>query len=235
MSKVVFISPCFNAAKNLESLVSSIRSQKNKNWNHIIVDDVSDDDTYDQALVLTEGDKRFEVIKNDEKKFALRNIIDISRRFQGERDTIIAIVDGDDCLCNNNTVDLLTLEYDKGADVVWTDHVWDINGMNVSQDMPNNVDPYFWKWSASHLKTFKANLLADISDDNFKNTNGGWFERGYDQALMLPILYVGKKRSHIGFTCYRYNIESVSVNDRDWAERKQISTINTVRARGFLQ
>jgi hypothetical protein len=63
---------------------------------------------------------------------------------------------------------------------------------------------------------------------------GKWFERGYDQALMLPILKQTTKRKYINEICYLYNIDSVSVDDRDWAEMKQISTINMVRARGLL-
>ena len=59
--------------------------------------------------------------------------------------------------------------------------------------------------------------------------------RGYDQALMLPLLYITNRRSFINEVCYLYNIESVSVDDRDWAEKGQHGTINLVRARGFLR
>ena len=101
--------------------------------------------------------------------------------------------------------------------------------------MPSNVNPYQWPWCTSHFRTFRASLLSEISDENFKNIKGEWFERGYDQALMLPLLYLTKNRKFIEDVCYLYNIESVSVNDRDWAEMKQISTINLVRSRGFLK
>ena len=52
---------------------------------------------------------------------------------------------------------------------------------------------------------------------------------------MLPILSLTNRRKYIDEICYLYNINSVSVNDRDWAEMNQISTINLVRARGFLK
>jgi len=47
-------------------------------------------------------------------------------------------------------------------------------------------------------------------------------------------LSVTNKRKYVDEICYMYNINSVSVNDRDWAEKKQLSTINLVRSRGFL-
>ena len=107
--------------------------------------------------------------------------------------------------------------------------------MNISKPMPPNVDPYSWGWCSSHLRTFKSNLLSSIKDDNFKDLYGNWFERGYDQALMLPVLHVANKRKYLSEVCYRYNINSVSIKDRSWEEKKQHSTVNIIRSRGFLK
>ena len=63
---------------------------------------------------------------------------------------------------------------------------------------------------------------------------GEWFKRGYDQALMLPILSRTSSRSFLNTVCYQYNINSVSMTERSWEEHDQISTINIVRSRGFL-
>ena len=106
--------------------------------------------------------------------------------------------------------------------------------MNISREMPNNVNPYQWPWCSSHLKTFKASLLKSINDDNFKDLDGNWFIRGYDQALMLPALYVANNRKYVDEICYQYNINSVSVENRVWVEKDQMFTINLIRARGFV-
>jgi glycosyltransferase involved in cell wall biosynthesis len=233
--KVVFISPCFNASNNLKKLIDSVTSQIDSRWEHVLIDDISTDNTSEKYSQLTSSDSRFKLIKNNEKKYALRNIIEVARNYENDEDTIIATIDGDDQLCNENTVSLLIESYEKGFDVVWTGHRWDVNGINISKAMPENVDPYAWVWSTSHLRTFKSTLLKKISDRNFKDTKGTWFKRGYDQALMLPVLSLTNRRKYIDEICYLYNIDSVSVNDRDWAEMSQISTINLVRARGFLK
>jgi glycosyltransferase involved in cell wall biosynthesis len=214
--------------------MNSVRSQSDDRWIHILVDDISTDDTQDTFKRLTRDDDRFSMVKNEEKKYALKNIIDVAREYERDDDVIIAVIDGDDQLCNDNTVSLLINEYEKGNDVVWTGHKWDINGLNISRDMPKNVDPYGWPWCTSHLRTFRASLLSRVSDENFKDPWGNWFQRGYDQALMLPLLKLTNNRKYIDKVCYLYNINSVSVNDRDWAEMKQLSTINLVRSRGFL-
>lgn len=177
---------------------------------------------------------------NRERKYALRNIVE-SVTGEGrvscyvEPSDIVAVIDGDDQLCNSRTVELLHRAYDDPeVDVAWTAHRWDINGMNISREMPQGVNPYQYPWCSSHLKTFRASLLRSIPTVNFKDHRGEWFQRGYDQALMLPLIFKARKRLYIPDVCYQYNIKSCSVDDRDWAEMKQLRTVNMVRARGFI-
>ena len=231
--RVLFIVPCYNAEKNLEKLGASIVSQSSEDWDAIIIDDMSEDGTYE--LVSKFKKDKFTVIKNNERKYALRNIVETARGFEDLEDIIIAVVDGDDYLCNDDTVKIIINSYSEGNDVVWTAHQWDVNGANISKSMPANVDPYSWPWSSSHLRTFKASLLSKISDKNFKDIHGNWFKRGYDQALMLPLLSVSSSRHYIDQICYMYNINSVSIPHRDYEEKSQISTVNIVRSRGLIE
>ena len=52
---------------------------------------------------------------------------------------------------------------------------------------------------------------------------------------MLPVLKMSKSRFFIEDVCYKYNVNSVSIPIRDYEERSQISTVNIVRSRGFLE
>jgi len=234
---VRFIVPCRNIEKNVPKLLSSLLEQTSDNWRCVIIDDMSDDDTQMTILnYLTENsiDSKISFHHNYVRKHALKNVIELSRPHQDSND-VIAVIDGDDQLCNPNTVKLLLDAYSAGNDIVWTAHKWDINGMNISKSMPANVNPYQWPWSTSHLRTFRASLLKDVSDENFKDSKGEWFKRGYDQALMLPLLSLTTKRKYINDVCYLYNINSVSMPKRDWTEVDQLQTINFVRARGFVK
>lgn len=235
--KVLFVVPSYNIEKNIESLVRSIESQENTTWECVIIDDMSTDKTSESLRKRTQDDDRFKIITNSEKKYALKNIVEQSRKHEKDDDVIIAVIDGDDSLCNNRTVDILIEGYSRGNEVVWTAHKWDTNGMNISGPVPKNINPYFWPWKSSHLRTFKSSLLTEVADKNFQNIKGEWFKRGYDQALMLPLMHVSKKFEYVPDVCYLYNIDSASIAsvDRDWCEREQISTINFVRARGFVK
>ena len=233
VKKVIFVAPMFNASSHLDDLVESLKEQNNTNWELIIIDDMSNDNSWEKCLQLSESDERITVRKNKEKCWALKNVISTSREFENRDDIVIANIDGDDALCNENTVGILLKAYEDEVDAVWTSHSWDINGMNISRSMPNGINPYQCAWVSSHLKTWRASILKNISDDNFKDLSGNWFKRGYDQALYLPILYKSRKRKHLDEICYLYRINSKSVPNR-LPEMGQLNTVKLVRARGFV-
>jgi len=236
---VCFISPTYNASFHLRDLYESLKEQTNKNWDWVILNDMSTDDTLSIAKEIESEDEleRVTVIDHKEKKFALKGIYDYIEEYNDFSEQIIAIVDGDDALCNENTVDIILKEYENNPnlDALWTAHSWDINGMNISNDLPGNLNPYQYPWVSSHLKTFKVNTFKKISSENFKDLDGKWFERGYDQALYLPILHLARERKFINETCYLYRINSNSLRVRDWKEKSQMDTIRLVRARGYVE
>ena len=182
--KVVFVVPMFNAAPHVGDLVKSLQKQTNPNWEAVLIDDMSDDDTIFMVNHAVGNDERFKFIVNKEKKYALKNVVENSIKIAEKKDCVIAILDGDDALCNENTVDLISDAYkDDDVGTVWTAHKWDINNMNISKELPKNmrVNPYEYPWVSSHLKTFRSRLILEINEENFKDLDGKWFKRGYDQ------------------------------------------------------
>ena len=236
--KLVFIIPMYNAAPHVSELVKSLQNQKNFNWEAIIIDDMSDDDTIFMVNHSVGNDERFKFVVNKEKKYALKNVVEHSIIAAKEKECIIGILDGDDALCNENTVDLILDAY-KYEDVgtVLTAHKWDINNINISKPLHENppVNPYEYPWVSSHFKTFRSDLIFKINETNFKDLDGNWFKRGYDQALYLPLLYLSKKRKYIDEVCYLYRINSNSMKHREWKEKDQLSTVKLVLARGFIK
>ena len=236
--KLVFIIPMYNAAPHVSELVKSLQNQKNFNWEAIIIDDMSDDDTIFMVNHSVGNDERFKFVVNKEKKYALKNVVEHSIIAAKEKECIIGILDGDDALCNENTVDLILDAYkDEDVGTVWTAHKWDINNINISKPLHENppVNPYEYPWVSSHFKTFRSDLIFKINETNFKDLDGNWFKRGYDQALYLPLLYLSKKRKYIDEVCYLYRINSNSMKHREWKEKDQLSTVKLVRARGFIK
>ena len=231
--KVIFITPMYNAEEYLAELVSSIVSQKNKNWKHVIVDDMSTDGSYEKALALTKKDSRFKVIKSKEKKYSIRITIEESKKYQDEN-VIIAMIDSDDALMNDNTVDILLSAYsDEELDTAWTAHYWDIHGMNISGDLYPDEDPYKVDWTTSHLKTFRSNIIKDVSDNNFKDDQGKWFKNASDQVIYLPLLYISRKRKFLSDICYLYRVNFKG--ETNTSNHNQESVVKFIRKRGFVK
>lgn len=65
MSKVSVITPAYNASLYLEETVKSVQSQTFTDWEMIIVDDCSTDDTYKVAQELAKSDERIIVGQNE--------------------------------------------------------------------------------------------------------------------------------------------------------------------------
>lgn len=83
----------YNCADTLEEAVQSILAQSYDNWELIMCDDASSDDTYDVARKLAEKDLRIVLIKN-EKNMTLAPTL--NRCLEIAKGKYIARMDGDD-------------------------------------------------------------------------------------------------------------------------------------------
>ena len=71
------------------------------------------------------------------------------------KDSIIGIIDGDDCLVGSDCFSKIHQFHSDGFPVVWTANEWDLNGMNHSGPMDDSQDVYHHPWVSSHFRTFK--------------------------------------------------------------------------------
>ena len=235
---VCFVTSAYNNSIHLKECYESLREQTNPDWNWVILNDMSSDDTLVVAKKIADSDERERVtiINHNNKKYPLKGICDYVNGYSDFSEQIIAVIDGNDALCNENTVELILKEYNNNPelDALWTSHSWDINGMNTSKEIPRNINPYQYPWVSSHLKTFKACTLKKISKENFQDADGNWFKLGWDQALYIPILYVSRDRKFLDETCYLYKINARVLEDKVMTDQEAHKTVKLVRARGFL-
>jgi glycosyltransferase involved in cell wall biosynthesis len=120
------ITPIHNNGATIFDTLSSVKSQTMDDWEHLIVNDYSSDDSMAKALAFTQGDRRFRFLENTDKGGAnvCRNI-----GLQNSKGQFLVFLDGDDllhstCLENRKKhlegtgVQMLisqTLSYDTGS------------------------------------------------------------------------------------------------------------------------
>jgi len=117
MSKVSVITPAYNASHYLEETVASVQGQTFSDWEMIIVDDCSTDNTYELACSLAEKDKRIIVIKHEKNSgvAAARNTA-----LDAASGDFIAFLDSDDLWMPDKLEKQLVFMEDNGYVLTYT-------------------------------------------------------------------------------------------------------------------
>lgn len=92
-NKISVLMGIYNCASTLEQAVTSIQNQTYDNWELILCDDGSNDNTYEVAKSLAQKDKRIILLKNDNN---LGLNYTLNRCLSGATGNYIARMDGDD-------------------------------------------------------------------------------------------------------------------------------------------
>ena len=247
--KIKLIVPVYKSAGNLQRLCDSVISQSYSDWELIISVD-SCEESYLKAKEIisnlnSENSKKVTANINEDRKFALGNICDsiITSSVPidwGFEKTVYGVIDGDDELCNDDTLSLVMSQYEKGSNVVWTTYKRDDEGECVSDFLPSDVDPYKYKWVSSHFRTFGNWIFSKINNENFKDPDGDFLKRAYDQALMLPMLHYcntnNLKTSFVPHACYQYNHKNSSTPSNEHTNGTYEHHLSQfIRARGYVE
>ncbi|MCH5299781.1 MAG: glycosyltransferase family 2 protein [Ruminococcus sp.] len=83
----------YNCADTLEEAVDSIKNQTYSNWELIMCDDCSSDNTYEKALEIAKGNNRIKVYKNEKNLTLAPTLNNCLKAASGK---YIARMDGDD-------------------------------------------------------------------------------------------------------------------------------------------
>ena len=113
--KVSVLMGIYNCADTLENAVNSIINQTYKNWELILCDDGSQDNTYEVAKKLSEKEPRIILLKNEENLGLNKTLNNCLKAATGE---YIARMDGDD--------DCLPYRFEKQVDFLNSHSDFDI-------------------------------------------------------------------------------------------------------------
>lgn len=127
MKKVSVLMGIYNCADTLPEAIRSIQAQTYENWELILCDDGSADDTYQVACDMAKADVRLIVIKNEENQGLNRTL---NRCFSLATGDYIARMDGDDdCLPTRFEKQVACLDEEPGISIVSSSMIYfDENG-----------------------------------------------------------------------------------------------------------
>jgi len=218
---VKIVIPFYNVENWIKTCIDSLKSQNFKDFKCVLIDDISSDSSFEIAKQSISEDPRFTLIKNKEKKFALRNIYEGIEFLRPELDDIIMTIDGDDWLASPDSLEIVNKYYSKYPEtlVTYGTYIEFPNGI-----LPHNVVEYPKEiiesrrfrediWRASHLKTFKYKLWKNIDIKDLKDSCGNFYKMTSDLAFMFPMLEMaGNRVKFIKEILYCYNTSN-PIND----------------------
>ena len=216
--KVSIILPNRNYADFISDAIASIKAQTLQDWECIIIDDASTDNSVKIVEKLIRDDDRFKLVVNKESIgiSATRNIgLDMAT---GE---YIAFLDSDDCYMEYFLEMLVTLAKNTGASIVGattkfvgpyfkfqpSNAKWNTNNYVVYDnpiDMERSQQNRKWIWIWRRI--YKRELLKEVRFHNEMKINGD------DITFMLDLLYrvPNVVESNIDGVCHRVHPLSVT-------------------------
>ena len=204
--RIVVISPVYNGEKYIEKCIKSVTSQDYNNYEHIIVDDCSTDNTLDNIYDIKDLDNidtgKLGVLVNPEHRgsalyYQIRQIeYDIRRN---PYNCIFILLDGDDSLVNDpNIFNKINDMYYDGAEMTYGS-CWSMidNIPLIAQDYPPEIKnnksyrdwEFTWQIPFTHLRTFSSELFEKGIDLYLlKDSKGEYFKAGGDAALFYALI-----------------------------------------------
>tara|TARA_R110002012_G_scaffold315603_2_gene529600 strand:- start:2536 stop:3276 length:741 start_codon:yes stop_codon:yes gene_type:complete len=234
-NKFIIISACYNVEKWIGKSITSVLRQTYKNYVHVIVDDMSTDRTPEAIQNYVEKSDKIVFVRNKEKKCSLENIHDAIKGSAGD-DDIVVILDGDDFLAAPNVLENLNKIYNEnkcwltyGSYMNLSDRLKGKFSKKLPDWVIDNNSYRDYSWCTSHLRTFKGFLFNSIKDEDFKNSDGQFYDMAGDLVIMFPMLEMsGHNSLYIDDVLYIWNDLNV-LNEHKVNNTYQMNIEKTIR------
>ena len=209
MAKVTIVLLTFNRADLLKRAITNALNQTYGNFELLIVDDYSTDNT--KELVLSFNDKRIRYIKNEKNMGFFRNWQNAVKYVNS--DFVIPLISDDDYLVYNKFIEesISHLQSDSNLDIVFGQYATVSNGhilndsLNIKEnytgeELAENFDKYQKYLSLSSM-VFRKKFLDLISNPNFTLDNS---TISNDQVIIFDILLHANKVKFIKKIVYHW-------------------------------
>lgn len=232
----VVVVPTYNNDRYFQRNFDSIINQDYENYEVIIIDDASTDNTYanlHQVIEAGNFQNKVTLMRNEVNRGALHNIYSMIQKCKNE--SIVVLCDGDDWLGHLEVLKDLNLYYEN--EDVWVTYGQFTRYPSGRKGQCTPVSRAFLQsgrfrmqqgWVYSHLRTFYAGLAKRIKLIDLL-LGQSFYRVGGDLPLMYPILEMS--RTHTYFTpdiSYVYNQEN-PLNDYKLRLKEQENVEKVVR------
>ena len=175
--KFHIITAMYNVEEWIEENIQSLKEQTFSDFQTVLVDDLSTDDTVKIVQTAIQGDDRFLLIVNKGKKYKTRNVVEAIDAARPDDEDVIVIVDGDDRLAHPDVLKNLEEIYRRQDCWMTYGSFGDSQGVRHKACIPYKKSIISSnrfrqnKWLAYHLRTFKYKLWRKLNMNIFQVTD----------------------------------------------------------------
>ncbi len=210
------ITNCGPAEAWIARCVATLREQTVRDWTCTLTVDPCGDATYERALAAADGDPRFDIRLNDERRWAMHNLVDGIARSGADADDVIVTLDGDDRFATSRTLEIIEDTYrrfdcwltygswvSEGGDQSWPPHTH--GGWAGYPDGTSDFRSGMWLGTA--VRTFRKWLWDLVDDADLRDEDGRYYRIVEDQACMIPMMEMATtaRARHIADILLIYN------------------------------
>lgn len=218
------------APERFSRCIESVLCQRRRDWGAIVIDDASRSTwAAEFASICRPYRDQLTLVRRRLRSGLLANMVEAVRNRCGNPESVIVLLDADDCLIGENVLDELYDHYSSGADatvgsMLRTDkhRRYRVQLRDPRGHRGGNV----WQ----HLRTFRKSLFDAIPDEELR-IDGDYVDLANDWAYMLPIIEMAHDPRHIETILYLHE-PSGDRSDARREERENI--IARLIARGSL-
>jgi glycosyltransferase involved in cell wall biosynthesis len=230
------IVPSYNNEKWIKSCIRSVKKQSYQNYECIIIDDCSTDNSVQIIKQEIKDDNKFTFIQNKNRKLALENIYKSISISQPNDEDIVVTLDGDDFFYGSEVLNYVNDVYEQhGCLVTYGSYVHYPSGergkfsKKIPDQIINNNSFRESAWMSSHMRTFKIKLWNKIEKNDLLEPDGRFCDGAWDMVFMFPMLEMAGHRSYfIDQILYVYN-RSNPLNEDKVNHRKIIESEMRIR------
>lgn len=210
---MVILTGFYNAEEYVERSIASIMGQSYTDFTCYITHDLSTDNSVKLIKEMIKGDDRFILVEDSDKKlYQTGNFDKVIRNNPNIADNELLIeVDGDDWLPDANV-------FKRINEVYKDENVWIANGSfryssgehGFSSKQAINDNLRNSRFTASHIRTWRAFLWRAIKEEDLRDENGDYWQWSGDLCFMFPMLEMATEE-HYTFMSeinYVYNAEN---------------------------
>lgn len=211
---------CYNCQDWIEKSVQSALLQEYDNFEVLLVDAQSTDDTFNIIGNIKNLQPELKVFQNTERKVHVQNLKFLT--LQSKPNSICVTLDGDDWLKHPQVLSRLN--------AIYNDNVWMTYGTyeehphrsvsHIYESYPDDVieNNSFrqYRWLGSHLRTYRRELFLKIKEEDFKDWDGNYFQNASDLTFQFPMLEMsGEHSKYISDILYVYNRTSTAATSHE--------------------